>query len=251
MQAVCDANRKFLYVEIQHPGSTSDYLAFATSGLMRKLETPGFLAPELAIFGDNAYVNTPYMASPFKGVSSGPEDAYNFFQSQLRIVIECAFGMLVHRWGILRKAMPNNISIARTGQLVISLCKLHNFCIDERQCSNSSTTSSISSRPNCAPEPLADDVANIALDGGLIFPRFDRQQSISETGFDSERDRVDALLDGGHHFDDVHRFTRERLAKQYEGQEDLPRTRLLEIVVQNDYRRPRPKGSDARNKRRK
>jgi hypothetical protein len=236
MQAVCDAKRRFLFVEIRHPGSTSDYLAFATSGLINQLESDGFLAPGLALFGDNAYVNTPYMASPFKGVSSGPEDAYNFFQSQLRIVIECAFGMLVHRWGILRKAMPNNISITRTWQLVVCLCRLHNFCINEKDSNNT-------------PEPLADDVANIAIDGGLISPQFDHQMSADN--YDNERDRVTALLDGGHHFDDVHKYTREQQARRYDVQEQqLPRTRLLSIIVENDYRRPRPKGTELKKRKR-
>ena len=63
----------------------------------------------LAFFCDNAYVNTSFMATPFKGSNSGVKDAYNFYHSQLRINIECAFGMLVHRWGVLRKPLPVNI----------------------------------------------------------------------------------------------------------------------------------------------
>jgi hypothetical protein len=45
------------------------------------------------------------MVMPFKGVQNMAKDAFNFFHSSaLRINIECAFGMLVHWWGILRKA---------------------------------------------------------------------------------------------------------------------------------------------------
>ena len=61
------------------------------------LEIPGFLADGLSIYGDNSYINGPYMVTPFKAVSSGIKDAYNFYQSQLRINIECAFGVLVNR----------------------------------------------------------------------------------------------------------------------------------------------------------
>ena len=39
--------------------------------------------------------------------------------------------MLVGRWGILRAAIPQNISISRTISLVHALVKLHNLCIDE------------------------------------------------------------------------------------------------------------------------
>ena len=93
LQAVCDARRRFLDVEIKHPGSTSDYLAFALSRLHQKLEgrspqcpTLPFLCPGLALYGDNAYVNTKYMVVPFKNVSEGAKDAFNFYHSQVRII---------------------------------------------------------------------------------------------------------------------------------------------------------------------
>jgi hypothetical protein len=90
MQATCDSRRRFLDINIRHPASASDYLAFAVSDFHHKLEngkeaiTGGpFLCSGLAIYGDNAYVNTSYMAVPFRGVSSGPKDAYNFYHSQV------------------------------------------------------------------------------------------------------------------------------------------------------------------------
>ena len=139
MQAVCDARRRFIDVSIEHPGCTSDYLAFALSSLHKKLQGKNphdarqpFLCPGLALYGDNAYVNTPWMAVLFKVVSCAHHDSYNFYHSQLRITIECAFGMLVHRWGILRKAMPMGITVHKTSVLVVALCKLHNFCIHAR-----------------------------------------------------------------------------------------------------------------------
>jgi hypothetical protein len=63
MQATCDADRKFLDVEIKFPGAASDYYAFDESALKQKLERPGFLRPGLCLFGDNAYVQTPYMCT--------------------------------------------------------------------------------------------------------------------------------------------------------------------------------------------
>jgi hypothetical protein len=96
MQATCDANGKFLDISICHPGATSDYLAFITSFFCSQLEQPGFLAPGLAIYRDNAYFNCHYMVTLFKAANSGYPDNYNFYQSQLRLSIECAFGMLVH-----------------------------------------------------------------------------------------------------------------------------------------------------------
>ena len=65
MQAICDSNRKFMDINISHPASTSDYLAFGTSPICKLLETSGYLAKGLAIYGDNAYMNAPYMVTPF------------------------------------------------------------------------------------------------------------------------------------------------------------------------------------------
>jgi DDE superfamily endonuclease len=54
MQGTCDAEGKFLDVSIGHPASTSDFLAFTTSKFHKQIETPGFLASGLCIFGDQA-----------------------------------------------------------------------------------------------------------------------------------------------------------------------------------------------------
>lgn len=57
------------------------------------------------------------MATPFTNIAGDPnrvaEDAYNFYHPQLRINVECAFGMLVQRWGILRMAMPKKLLSVR------------------------------------------------------------------------------------------------------------------------------------------
>jgi hypothetical protein len=43
---------------------------------------------------DSFHLDLLFMATMHK-------DDYNYYQSQLRMTIECAFGMLVHRWSIL------------------------------------------------------------------------------------------------------------------------------------------------------
>ena len=75
MQGVCDVRGRFLDVTINHPGSTSDYLAWITSALKHKVEQEGFLADTLSLYGDNAYVNHKYMCTPFKNTSGGIKDA--------------------------------------------------------------------------------------------------------------------------------------------------------------------------------
>jgi hypothetical protein len=54
------------------------------------------------------------MATPYPNVAqNSPNDNYNFYHSQIRINIECAFGILVSRFGILRKPLPTGFTIKK------------------------------------------------------------------------------------------------------------------------------------------
>ena len=60
-------------------------------------------------------MNTQYMATPYTNVAGNKEhrtnDDYNFNHSQLRIRIDCAFGMIVQHWRLLRMAMSHMTSL--------------------------------------------------------------------------------------------------------------------------------------------
>lgn len=223
-QAVVDCRGRFLDVSVMFPASTSDCLAFEGSSLFGKLER-GLLADGLCIFGDNAYVNSPFLCTPYPNVSGGEKDAYNFFHSQLRIRVECAFGMLVQRWGILRGAIPRGISIGKTTSLVVSLTRLQNFCIemDDRM----------------ALLPSDEDELHIqSAESGSV--------EIEDT---TEGPIPTQLLGGGEHFDDIPRETRRLAATRYRrGGEPLllPRERLLGIIQENGFRRPPLPGPNQR-----
>jgi hypothetical protein len=225
MQATCDHEKRFLDIYLGHPASTSDYLAFSSSPLFCSLEEDGFMKPGLCIFGDNAYVKTSYMATPYKGVKEGSKDAYNFFHSNCRITIECAFGMLVHRWGILCKPMSTMLPIAKVTALVRTLCILHNFCIDERILFAEKTGDATTDEANVS-APLDSDRANITLAGGTAILN-------GNDLFDPAE-----LLHGGEHFDDVSRTV--RVSRKKTG-ELLPREIMCLLVEEYDLRRPTPR----------
>ncbi len=74
---MCDVVGQILDISIQYPGCISNCLAFEGMSLHQKLEE-GILASRLSIFGNNAYLNTAYMATPYPaGVSGGTQDLYN------------------------------------------------------------------------------------------------------------------------------------------------------------------------------
>ncbi len=128
-QAVCDVCGRILDNSIVYPESTLDRLAFEGMSIFHKLEE-GILAPGLCIFGDNAYLNTPDMTMPYAAVLGGTKDACNFYHLQLRICIECTFGMLTHRWTTLRSAIPMNVRVQKAVAIVLALTKLYNYCVD-------------------------------------------------------------------------------------------------------------------------
>lgn len=124
--AICDANRRFLYYDISKASTTHDSLAFSSCSLGRKV-LQGQLPWPFFLNGDNAYVPSNSMLTP----SNNPDlDAYDFHQSSNRMAIECAFGILVRRWGVLWR--PLHVSFSRRAPLIGALMRLHNFCIDER-----------------------------------------------------------------------------------------------------------------------
>lgn len=85
-QAVCDVRGQIIDISITYGGSSSDCLAFEASDLHKKLED-GLLADGLVIFGDNAYLNTKYMATPYPNIAGRDKekskDNYNFYHSQV------------------------------------------------------------------------------------------------------------------------------------------------------------------------
>ena len=233
MMGTVDSEGRFLDVQIAHPAATSDYLAFATSDLKAKLEEPGFLAPGLVVFGDNAYSNTHYMVTPYKGKVTDDQDSFNFFHSQLRIQVECAFGKLVHRWGILRRPLSQTYGIHRTCNLVLALCRLHNFCTNRRL-------------PVYTPMAL-DDLHIASASTGINASEHNNTTTTSSIA-DGENN-INGLLHGSQHHHDSNRNIRRQDARRafrlFQTTTDaphvLPQQLLTESVVNQGLKRPRPR----------
>ena len=181
--AMCDDKARFRWVDISAPGRSSDYMAWIKSGLPSILEDANddsaAVAEGKTIAGDNAFVKKSYMAVPFPGSGLDPsKDAYNFYLSQLRIVVECTFGIFVHRWGILRR--PLSCPIEKVPPLVMCLCRLHNFCSKRGE---------------------SEKIAR-SMGQDEIRIRWRAQSSNSDAVSLDGHGRPTALLRGGHHFHD-------------------------------------------------
>jgi hypothetical protein len=152
------------------------------------------------LFGDNAYINSLFMAILYSGTKGGTKDTYNFYHLQLRINIEGAFGRSVHWWGILRSPIPQNIMLKKTIALVVSLTKLHNYCTEE---------------------------ADIAVEAtvGDRFSNWNNGSVRMVFSDDADMDLPEGLLYGGHHRDDMH--SNSSCTHSNQSDEPLPREILL------------------------
>ena len=151
------------------------------------------------------------MSIPFPNTSSGPRDAYNYYQSQLQINIECAFGVLTNCWRLLKSPLSARIPINRINTLISCLCKIHNFCIDN---------------------------------GNVKPPQHYQHDSLTLMDFMNEQDSDDphplGLLGGGEHFIDIPEgqcgatCRSQRLARQASSNRINPLSEMLQHVITRD-----------------
>ena len=124
--AVCDADMCFAGLTCKHPGGTNDIDAFQSSGWPALLDSLPF---PYHLIGDGAFQTSATMISPFPGVglhlSHPHKETFNWFQSSLRIIIECTFGLFIQVFGIFWKQLDYDVDF----QVEIITCcfRLHNF----------------------------------------------------------------------------------------------------------------------------
>lgn len=128
IQAVCDSKCRFVSVSVCSPGGTNDLTAFRNA-LLHDIHQQ--LPLGYYLVGDNAYVCSERMITPFKGVEKDDphKDAFNYFLSEIRIRIEMTFGFLTNKWRILWE--PLKVKLDNTGALFMCITRLHNFVINE------------------------------------------------------------------------------------------------------------------------
>ena len=147
-QVCCDAERRVTYVSMLSPGAVPDTLAFFKSNIHRAI-TLGKVPAQCHFVADNACpdsdsILTPCTRADLQCDVRGQMDNYNFYLSQMRINIECCFGMLVNRFPILLHALSTTKLTTATKTFMVC-CILHNLCVDERlaseqMCTNSDTS---------------------------------------------------------------------------------------------------------------
>lgn len=130
VQAAVDSKCRFQFIGVAGPGVMSDRDAVAVCGLLELINRVP--APFMCI-GDAGYTAYEAFATIFNAwhARDKKKDNFNYFTSQLRIRVEMAFGLLVHKWGVLQK--PLAVDTFRVWKVVLAVGRLHNFCINQRE----------------------------------------------------------------------------------------------------------------------
>ncbi|XP_033109534.1 protein ALP1-like [Anneissia japonica] len=139
LQALVDADGKFMNTFVGMPGSVHDARVFNLSALSKKLQEHTLFTPNnvveiegsavpLLILGDAAYPLLPNLIRPFigRGCLNRSERMFNYKHSATRMTVEKAFGRLKGRWRILLKENEHELDNIRP--IVQTCCTLHNIC---------------------------------------------------------------------------------------------------------------------------
>jgi hypothetical protein len=126
-----DRKKRILFCSIESRGTEHYSTAFKRTGLYQwlldnwwRLERYGYY-----FIGDSAYALLQFIITPYgNAMHRTPKDNFNFFHSSSRIVVECAFGEIDLRWGILWR--PLQFSLELNCKVINACMQMHNFIVD-------------------------------------------------------------------------------------------------------------------------
>lgn len=137
LQAICDANMKFMMC-YSHPSSEpQDFQIFQSSGLYFKiaLNPKQYFPGDEYILGDKAFPILPWCIPPY--IKDWEEDndrawddtntLFNEYHSSAWQVIERSFVLLLGRF---RRLKFLNVNISWVSKTILACCVLHNLCLD-------------------------------------------------------------------------------------------------------------------------
>ncbi|XP_046388639.1 protein ALP1-like [Ischnura elegans] len=137
--AMCDADYKFIFVDVGAYGKSSDSTVFKESTFKKKLDSGLLNIPENAssfqgfeepmpfvIVGDEGFGLTTKLLRPYSGKCLDVKKRiFNYRLSRARRNIECSFGILANKWRIFHR--PLNVEISLCESIIKVCCLLHNF----------------------------------------------------------------------------------------------------------------------------
>ncbi|KAK5648057.1 hypothetical protein RI129_002949 [Pyrocoelia pectoralis] len=129
VQAVCDANLRFIDIVGRWPGASHDSNIFDNSRIKAMFEN-GEL-PNGFLVSDSSYAVRTYLITPLLEPRTPAENLFNESQIRTRNVIERTFGVWKRRFPILSVGMRCRIPL--TQAIIVATAILHNIARNENE----------------------------------------------------------------------------------------------------------------------
>ena len=174
VQCIVDKKKRILWRSIQSRGAEHDSTAFKNSNFYkdcllpnwRKLAEKGFY-----FIGDSAYALNAFLLTPYDNMFHGSaQDNFNYFHSSARIAVECAFGEIELRWGILWH--PLQCSLKHNCNIIDACLRLHNFIVDFREMTDGESDIGIFDE-ECRRFLAGNPCETVQIHGGELDDRLD------------------------------------------------------------------------------
>ena len=127
LTAVCDADKKFMNINVGYSGRCHDAHIFANSTLARLIHTSNAIPNNYHLLGDAAYALHINVMPPYGGDNlPNWKEMHNQAHSSTRMVIERSFSDLKNRW-LRLNCLRNDFVYAN--DIIATCCCLQNICI--------------------------------------------------------------------------------------------------------------------------
>ncbi|XP_053379191.1 putative nuclease HARBI1 isoform X1 [Mercenaria mercenaria] len=129
VQAIADAEMKFINVVIRWPGSTHDSFILTNSNISNELEqrNNGWL------LGDSGYALKNWLMTPFMHPVNVQQQRYNSAHARTRNIVERSFGVLKSRFRCLdRSGCHLSYQPKKTVHIIGACFSLHNFATEKK-----------------------------------------------------------------------------------------------------------------------
>ncbi|KAL7531965.1 hypothetical protein ACHAXR_005934 [Thalassiosira sp. AJA248-18] len=198
VQAICDRNKRILWISPGHLGASHDSTAWSETQLKDLFEKVKGKLKEHGFYtvGDSAYPLSVYLQVPYPNAKpASAQDAYNFWLSNSRIFIECTFGEFIMRFGLFWRTL--RFDLADCCDIIRSAAKLHNFLVDSREGTagddnyfRNMSYASISSEVSIRPDDDDDDEVPFPMVSDNNEPRPSGRKSKKRKSRESEGDEL-------------------------------------------------------------
>lgn len=174
LQAVVDANMRFLNIYCGEPGSLHDARILRRSPLYEtaNANTRMLFPNKTFLLGDSAYPSLSWLVPPFRdnGHLTNRQKEFNFIHSSTRMPVERAFGYVKGRFRRI-KFFNEYREMRFITDTVVVACILHNYCINENDIYNFAEYN----EDDCA--NFVDANENLEIDNERII-RLDRRMQL-------------------------------------------------------------------------